>query len=319
VHPRTRERILAIADRLGYRPNALARGLIVQRSSMIGLIMAGWTNPSYLFMLRRFTERLQQEGYQVMLLTSSSEEDTDTALQQLLQYQVEGVFIVSTQPSLPVARASIRAGTPVVLINRNWPSAELSTINCDNYDVGRQMAHTLVTAGYRRLALLQGDPALPPNVQRCEAIREVVAGTSGFRIVTDLARCLGYDAGRQIMQALWAADERADCVICSSDTTALGVLDGARFDLKLGVPDVFGIVGVGDSAQATWSAYQLTSVRFPVDEMIELAIDELLSRLNDPSQPPRSMTARATVVNRNTTRGPGQGSAHIPDKRWVTR
>lgn len=302
VAPRTRAKVLAAATKLGYRPNALARSLIVRRTQLIGLVMAEWENPFYTRMLRLFSERLQAEGYQVVLLTSGSGTDVDNAVRRLLQYQVDGVIVVSARLSAAATAECVRARTPLVLVNREIAGRRASSVTCDNARIGRDLAALVTGAGYRRIALMVGDPTLVTSVERTAAIRAAVAAVRGARIVAHLDGILGYDQGRQAIAGHWRARARPDAVICSSDLTALGVLDGARSDLGLAVPAELGVVGLGDIPQAGWGAYSLTTVHLPIEEMIDLATNDLLARLADPDRRPRSMTAIASVVRRGSTR-----------------
>lgn len=302
VSARTREKVVAAANKLGYRPNALARSLIVRRTQLIGLVMAEWENPFYTGMLRLFTERLQAEGYQLLLLTADSEADADDAIRRLLQYQIDGVIVVSAKPSAVAVEECVRTGTPLVLVNRQIAAVHASSVTCDNRRIGRDIVAPALKAGYKRLALVRGDPSVVTGVERTKAIRRAVAAARGARIVADVSHCFGYDQGRQLISELWKSEARPDVVICSSDLTALGVLDGARSDLGIDVPGKLGVVGLGDIPQASWSAYLLTTVHLPIEEMIDLAVNDLLARLADPGRPPRSMVANARVVRRQSTR-----------------
>jgi DNA-binding LacI/PurR family transcriptional regulator len=302
VSAHTRERVIAAAAKLGYRPNALARSLIVRSTQLIGLVMSEWENPFYTRMLRLFSERLQAEGYQLLLLTSDSESDADDAIRRLLQYQVDGVIVVSARPSAMAAVECVRAGTPLVLVNREIAASHASSVTCDNRQIGRDIVAPALKSGYKRLALVRGDRTAITSVERTKAIRRAVAAGKVASIVAEIDDCFGYDAGRRLMTELWKSDPRPDVVICSSDLTALGVLDGARSDLGIDVPGKLGVIGLGDIPQASWSAYQLTTVHLPIEEMIDLAVKDLLARLADPGRPPRSMVAKARVIRRQSTR-----------------
>ncbi len=302
VSAATREKVLAAAAELGYRPNALARSLIVRSTQLIGLVMAEWENPFYTRMLRQFSERLQGEGYQLLLMTSSSESDVDDVARRLLQYQVDGLIVVSARPSAAFVTECEATAVPLVLVNRHPPAAGASSVTCDNAQIGRDIVRLLIDAGYRRLALVRGDPKVMTGVERTDAIQASVAASKHTRVVADRTDCLGYAAGRRAIAELWQADDRPDAVICSSDPTALGILDGARRDLHIDVPGDLAVVGLGDIPQAGWAAYGLTTVHLPIDEMIELAVQDLLSRLSDAEQGPRPMKAHASIVRRESVR-----------------
>jgi DNA-binding LacI/PurR family transcriptional regulator len=289
---------LKAAEKLGYEPNVIARSLIMKRSNLIGILMADWVNPFYTTMLRQFSEKLREHGYQLMLMTVNTEDDVDSTLRQLLQYQVDGVIIVSALPSSKLGAQCVSKGIPIVLFNRRAPGIGASSVTGDDAAVGRQIAAALLGSGYRRLALIRG------------------ARKKG-KIVANVADIFGYDAGRASVHNLMNGSSKPDAIVCSSDLTAIGVLDGARIDLGVVVPDELGIIGFGDAPAAHWASNDLTTVQLPVEEMIDLSIETLLARLQDPDLEPVSLTSSASIVFRGTTRAPkkqvfDQGRRQLP-------
>lgn len=303
VSSKTRTKVIAAAEKLGYRPNVLARGLTGSSTRMIGLVMGEWENPFFTRTLRRFTERFQEDGYHLLLLTSNSEAGVDDAIRRLLGYQVDGLIAVSVNPSAAIVNSCLSSGTPLVLLNcEPEDGADVSTVNCDNHSVGRSIVHALQASGYRRFALVSGDPTLPSSARRIAGIRDAVAAASELSIIDELAGYFDYDGGRRAVSKLWKCEERPDAVICSSDPAALGLLDGARADLDIRVPEQLAVIGLGDIPQAGWQPYQLSTVHLPVEEMIDVAVTELLSRLADPDRAPAAVTTQARIVLRASVR-----------------
>jgi DNA-binding LacI/PurR family transcriptional regulator len=302
VSDKTRKKVLTAAAELGYQPNALARSLTGSSSQMIGMVMGEWENPFYARMLRQFSERFQADGYQLLLLTSNSDNGVDDAIRHLLRYQVDGLITVSAKPSEAVIEECVKANTPLVLVNNNSAIGSVSSVNCDNAQVGRDIAELLLASGYRKFATVCGDPNLAASVERTDAMQAIVNTTAGSEMVAQLTGSFGYAAGRQAIKKLWQLPTPPDAVVCASDPTALGVLDGARLDLKIDVPDELAIVGLGDTPQADWGAYRLTTVHLPLDEIIEMAVENLFARLNDLQLEPSATTIEASLVQRETVR-----------------
>ena len=125
-----REKVLAAAVALGYRPNAIARSLASQRSGMIGIVMGDMRNPFYPQVLELFSDRLRRTGRQVLLFTVRDGETVDDLLPELLQYQVDGVVIASANLSSGMARSCAALGTPVVVFNRVNKDAEVAAVCC---------------------------------------------------------------------------------------------------------------------------------------------------------------------------------------------
>ncbi|MEL6425476.1 MAG: LacI family DNA-binding transcriptional regulator, partial [Pseudomonadota bacterium] len=115
-----RIKVMAAADALGYRPNALARSLITGRSRMIGLVVAYLDNPFYSETLELMSRALQAEGYHVLVFMAGNQEDLmDTVLEEILAYQVDGIILASVGMSNDLSQRCDAAGIPVTLFHRS--------------------------------------------------------------------------------------------------------------------------------------------------------------------------------------------------------
>lgn len=299
VSERTRRKVMDAATRLGYQPNVLARSLIQGRSRLIGLLMGEWGNPFYTTMLRGISERLEARGYEVMLVTRDAQGRVESAARRLLQYRVDGVILVSCDPGEEVAREFERAGVRVVLVNGEPRAGNSVGIVADSARVGREVAALLLGAGYSRFAIARGAPEQRPSNLRAEALRAAVAAAPHACIVADEFNVSGYEAGRRFVRTVMARDPRPDAVFCFADLTAIGVLDGARLDLGLAVPEDLAVVGFGDAPGAEWAGVSLTTVRLPIQPMIDASVAALLA----PDVPrERTVVLAADLVERATVR-----------------
>ncbi len=296
----TRRKVLKAAAKLGYQPNVIARSLITRRSRIVGLIMGEWENPFYATMLRGFSEKLQARDYQLMLLTRGPDGGVDSALRLLMQYRVDGIILVSCVPSPQVARQCAHAGARLVIVNRDTADMPAVGIGADSQQIGRDVAELLLRARYRNIALVRGDPSVRVGIERSEAFRATIAAAINARIVINRTGVVGYDEGRRFLHEAMRHEPRPDAIFCSSDLTALGVLDGARIDFGVSVPDEMAVVGLGDIPAASWGPYALTTVRLPVERLIDASIEALLTpAAPDPGKP---IVVTATIVQRATVR-----------------
>ena len=101
----TRQKILEAAKKLGYRPNAIARSLITNRSRIIGVVVSYFDNQFYPLVLELLSKELQLRGYHLLLFCTDSG-DADNLMLEILQYQVDGIVMASTTFSSPLARSS---------------------------------------------------------------------------------------------------------------------------------------------------------------------------------------------------------------------
>lgn len=303
VAPETRARILAVAAQLGYQPNALARGLITRRSNIIGVVMANLAG-SYFYpaVLERLTQRLQARGNQTLLFNLPADRPVDDLLPQLLAYQLDGLIIASTTPSAATVARTVAGGTPVVLFNRVAPGPHAHAVSCDAASAAALVANTLVAAGHTRLAVIAGPAATESSRQR-EAGFTAALQEAGVNLV----RAEGpytYQGGAAAARHLLRDPDRPDAIFCAADIMALGALDVARHELGLDVPGQLSVVGFDDIPPAAWPAYALTTVRQPLDQMVDDAIDLLATGPDSAADEAhgRHITHAGTLIRRRSAR-----------------
>ena len=151
----TRQKILDAAKKLGYRPNAIARSLITNRSRIVAVVMSYFDNQFYPLVLELLSNELRTHGYHVLLFCTQSG-DADNLMLEILQYQVDGIVMASTTFSSPLARSCSEAGIPVVLFNRTARNSPSSTVASDNIAGGRLVADLLCSRGHQRMAFIAG-------------------------------------------------------------------------------------------------------------------------------------------------------------------
>ena len=165
VSDKTRSKVLAAAKKLSYRPNAIARTLVTQQSRVIGVVVAHLDNPLYLDVLESLSKRLQREGFHVLLFMTEAE-DADQILQEILQYQVQGILMASVTLSSELAEECAGLGIPVVLFNRIVPGTHASTVSSDNFGGGQRIGRFLLRGGHERIAYIAGQEESSTNQDR---------------------------------------------------------------------------------------------------------------------------------------------------------
>ena len=157
VSSETRSKVLRAAEALGYEPNALARGLITQRTGIVGIVSTDLDNPFYATLLQALGEGLQARGLAPLLLFGD-QHWTDRQIAQLLSYQVDALVMTNATLSSKMAARCARSDRPVVAINRYLPHQDITSITCDNRGSAAAVADHLVALGCRRLAFVAGIP-----------------------------------------------------------------------------------------------------------------------------------------------------------------
>jgi DNA-binding LacI/PurR family transcriptional regulator len=280
VSPKTRAKVLAAAQELGYTPNVIARSLKSRNTNIVGIIMANLTS-SYFYpnVLEKFTQQLQALGKQVLLFGAPPDRTVDEILPQVIGYQVDSLVIASTTPGDAIIEEFARIGTPVILFNRFAPQTLANAVACDNEAAGRQVASALLDAGHEKVAYLAGISSTSTNVLREKGFREALEAR-GTQIYLREQGAYRYEEGCRGTRRLLDRDDPPDAVFCAADVMALGALDVARHELGIRVPEELSIIGFDDIPMASWPAYDLTTIRQPVDDMIAAAIALISERRN---------------------------------------
>ena len=282
VSDETREKVLSAARLLGYRPNAHARSLITKKSRIIGLVLSYLENLFYPIAIQRLSERLQRDGYHVLLFFCP-QASADEVVDEILQYHVDGIVLASVTLSSTLARRCADANIPVVMFNRVHSVTdhqEASAVTSDNYAGCAEIARLLVESGHERIAFIAGQEESSTSRERERGFREEL-GRLGSRIWSRGVGNYDFTQARVATRDMFSRPDRPDAVFVASDHMAFAVMDTLRFELKLRVPEDVSVVGFDDVPQASWLSYNLTTVRQPLDEMVEHTVQILQSALRE--------------------------------------
>ena len=300
-----RNKVQEAARKLGYQPNAHARSLITGRSRIIGLVLSALENLYYPAVLERLAKRLQQDGYHLLIFIGDNA-NSDDLVEEILQYNVDGIVLGATTLSSALAQRCADASIPVVLFNRIMASGSagaVSSVCSDNVGGGRDIARFLVAGGHQRIAYIAGREDSSTNLERERGFRDGLAEL-GQRIY---ARAIGnydVDQARQAALDLFAnAADRPDAVFVAGDLMAIVVLDTLRHELGLAVPQDVSVVGFDNVPQAAWASYELTTFEQPVQPMVEATVELLQSYLRQAQTPPsRNLVVPGQLIIRQSAR-----------------
>ncbi|MCQ8871787.1 LacI family DNA-binding transcriptional regulator [Mesorhizobium sp. LMG17149] len=298
----TRDVVLNRAREIGYSPNPFARSLITKKTRIVGVVVADIKNPFYPEVLTRLTTELRAIDMNVMLVAADQSGEVDQALRLLLNYQPDLAIILAATLSSEAAQECRNAGTPVIFFNRLSADDHAFGISCDNILGGRSIADYLADTGHRRLAYIAALADASTNVARHRGFSEraVERGLAAPAVID--AGQFSYHAGYEAARKLRDLEEMPDGVFCANDILAIGFLDGVR-ELGLNVPDDLSIVGFDDIEMAHWPSHGLTTVKQPIEKMLEATIS-LAKELgtNAGREPVVQMIAPGAVIERATTR-----------------
>ena len=303
VSEATRQKVLRAAEGLGYQVNHLARGLMRNESGIVCLIVSEVATPYRSALLRELTQQLQIVGKVAMLVnTDRSDGSVDRALQQAIRYRADASIILSGLPDKSITQLCLRNGQRLVLINRDDDQPGPLRINLDDREAAGRVVTAFVRAGCARLAFANSEAGTPSLMAR-EAGFIAAAKAHGLDVIVERYGWTGYEAGKVVAQRLLTLSERPDAVFCATDLLACGLMDAARHQFSLSIPDQLCVVGFDDIEQASWSSYDLTTFAQPVVAIARQAVTWLSESPSSDRLEGHSVTLHAELAWRGSVRG----------------
>lgn len=306
----SRELIMEAATELGYRPNAAARSLADRRSRTIGVLILDLHNPVFAEILDGVHSEVRGHGYNTMLVTGGVDPVLEKSeLDKLLEFQVEGLTLISHRLPLPVLR-DVAAEVPTVVISRSDGGGAFidSVSNDDAAGAGLAVSH-LAELGHRYITHLSGGDN-PVSLERRRGYLEAMAAAGleeHARVVEGgLTETAGHAAALEALRRQPACTS----LTVANDMAALGALAAAQEMGRL-VPEDLSVVGYDGISLGAIRTLSLTTVAQPLEEMGRLAARRLFGRIDAPRGRARHLAVGAQLVRRGST-GPPRPD---PDRR----
>lgn len=303
----TRERVAAVATRLGYHPNRAARGLITGKTGNLGVIVPDLGNPFFQGVLHGAQARASETDHWVFLADSQEDPHAEHDLILRLAKQVDGIVVCASRMAVPQLE-ELAAATRLVLINRR--AAGAPSVLMDYAGAAQAVAGHLIALGHRRIAYLNGPQGSWSNRERRRVIR--AAAKANHLGLTEFGPLPPSFAAGACAADL-VRDAGVTAVIAYNDLMAIGVL--SRFnDRGIAVPGQVSVAGFDDIEMAAMTTPALTTAAMPKREAGRAAVDLLLGLLEgepagqqDPHRAGTVELAGRLVVRASTAPGGAGG------------
>jgi LacI family transcriptional regulator len=287
VAPDTRARVLHVIEQLGYRPNAIARSLKLQRTHTIGLITGGLGNGFYVQMSVGAVRELRRHNYRVLLSTTDTDPDgAPDFIHMLNDQRVDGVLLArdtvqaDSDPLLHLQEVDL----PIVTTGYRLPHPSLHVVDVDNVDGARQAVRHILQCGHRHIAMITGWPIFKAAQSRIEGYRlaHAEAGyTPDARLIREGRWAIA--SGYECMKDLLAFGPTFSAVFAQSDEIAVGAIHAIR-EAGLRVPHDISVIGFDDMAMARFFDPPLTTMRQPIEAIGVAAARLLIQKIEHPDQ-----------------------------------
>lgn len=307
VSEETRRKVLRAAKELGYHRNALVRGMVTRRSGLVGVVIGDMRNPFMALAMEPLFLKLQRDGLKPLIHLGDAEADLRVAMPGMAEYRVDGVLFLSTNLAPEEAMGYTRLDIPLVVIFNSYlhgisdhgNQVPVGAVSVDNFEAGQRVADLLVEGGRRRIALIEGQPDAHASKERRRGFISRLTDR-GLKLAGLGIGNYRYEDARAAARRLLSGEPRPDAVFCLNDAMAMAAVDEARGSFGLRVPEDLAVVGFDDIPTAAYEGYALTTVRQPIVDMVDVAVDMMTRLIDEPTRRPLEIRMGSELVRRRT-------------------
>lgn len=302
VNPETVERVLEVAERLGYRPHPLARGLRTNQTMTVGMVIPDVENPLFGPIIAGVEHRLGTDGYSLLIVNTDPRDDSSLAvIDALAERRPDGMIIASASRIDDHVRRLHEQGMPVVLVNRiSEDLAVPAVIGDDHTGIGLVMEH-LVDLGHRRIGHVAGPQFFSTGQGRRDAFLDWAKKLGVHEAPVEEAESFRLMPGYRVSRALIEKNPDITAIVAANDLLALGAYQAVR-EAGYEIGSGMSITGYNDVPLMQFMHPPMTAVRVPYRQMgVEAAslLVELMA--DDVTDTSRCITLAPTLSVREST------------------
>lgn len=306
VNEKTREKIMQIAQELNYSPNTLARGLVMNKSKTIGLLVSGLNRESEkdqitFSILSGINEAVSEQEYDLVLFSTNSTKQREKTYTQLCrERRVDGVIIQGIKTDDPYLNEVVESDLPCVLIDIPIQSEHVGNVTTDNVKGARKAVQHLIELGHKHIAMVNGHSKAFVSQRRKEGyISAMEAANLPVQNEWIVNGSFEEKSAKDAALRLLADNKEITAVFCASDLMALGVMRAAK-ELGIPIPEELSIVGYDDILLASYTSPPLTTIAQNFFQLGFQASNLLINILEGKTEP-QVITMGTKLMVRGTT------------------
>ncbi|MCW2851505.1 MAG: transcriptional regulator, LacI family [Nocardioides sp.] len=306
VNAATAQRVMKVAESLGYRPNPIARGLKTAKSTTVGIVIPDLTNPLFPPIVRGIERVLEAAGFSGLIVNTDNDPGRERAqVESLLSRQVEGLIVATALVEHPLLEQLQRQGVRMVMVNRRPDGLEIPSIVPDDATGVEMAVRHLASLGHRRIAHLAGPPNTSTGVVRARSFRSTVRdlGLDDDPALVATCRYWSEAEGASALRGLLDQDLGFTAVVAGNDLIALGCYD-VFAERGIDCPGDISVVGFNDMPFLDKLRPPLTTIAIPHQEIGAEAARLLLESIAEPDRQVRSVLFPLALVVRGSTTAP---------------
>lgn len=295
VHQDTQRQVMRIAEKMGYRPNRIARSLRSGKTETIGVVVSDISNPFFAHIARCIEDAAAQLGYTVLF--GSSDESADKMnllISSLWSKGVDGLIVVPCEASTDMLEHWLGAGVPLVLLDRAVKGLNCHTVCLDNRGAGKMATDHLMDSGYKSIAMIAYDADLENMQERLEGYRQAMSA-AGLAAETRVVQW-GLNPDNELVERDISSliESGTDAIVFSTNTLALKSLP-FLVQKQVNIPHELGVVCFDESEAFSLFSVPLTYLRQPIRDLAHESVKTLLSEIAEKTHP-RVHTLGAELV-----------------------
>lgn len=299
VRHEVRERVMAAVERLGYRPNLVARSLRSQQSNTIGLIVSDIRNPFFTSISRAVEDTAYEQGYSIVLCNTDENPEKEAIYLNLMRDTSVAGIIISPTRQTPTNFTGPNLPIPTIAIDRSIPNADVDAVLLDNVDAAYRLTTHLIDQGYQRIGILSSE--MSTGLDRQLGYEKALRAHSRT-LRSDYMKYVppkietGYAATLKMLDL----PEPPDALFTINSLLAAGALQAIR-ERNLTIPDDIALVTFDETTWATLVQPAITLIAQPTYEMGKTAAELLIQRIADPTRPTRQVILKGQLLVRGSS------------------
>lgn len=303
VKPTTRKKVLATIERLGYRPNAVARGLASKKTTTVGAIIPDISSIFFAELARGIEDIATMYKYNIILSNSDQNKDKELQLiNTMLEKQVDGIIFMGGNITQEHIQQFSTASVPVVLAATYDGTEATPSVNIDYEVAAYEAAKNLIDKGNKRLAFINGNEEETINQLKYQgylrALKEAsIEPVADYVVNGDYT----YESGIKAVEQFMSLAQKPTAVFAASDAIALGAIHGAQ-DLGYRVPEDLEVFGFDNTKLANMVRPTLSTVVQPMYDIGAVAMRLLTKYMNKEEVEEKKVVLPHRLVERNSTK-----------------
>ena len=304
VSEATRAKVMQVVEANNYRPNSVAQAMRTQRNDTIGVAVSRVTNPVVPEILEALGPKLTALERR-MIVWNTETEGVDGVINAILQGTVDGVVFTAADDQKAAIEAAIARDLPMVTLNRPFPCCACPQVVSTNYEGSAELARYLIAGQRRRIAYINGPRERTTLAARERGFRDALAA-SELPIPLEIRSESTFEHARfrQIAIDLMQRATPPDAIACGNDLIAFAVINGLKA-IEIRVPEDVWLVGFDGIWMSGWDVFDLTTMRQPLDQMVEEAVSMLIKGIENSALGSCEIQCPTTLIVRGST-------AHMP-------